>query len=226
LSLLIILFVICLDNLVLLLFFFTLIVLIFQKSVNIIYINSSCRLDNSRTAAVKTSTVMVGISLGVESENKNIAITNYQSDHVSFSIIIIYIYIYYTLLYNSQHKYIIRYRFIPRRLQNLSYSLRPNIRQTKYDIYKRMKIFECIKYNIIHCGSIRCYRSYCYFIVVDAEQMYLRDVICIISFFIKPTVNMTHNHHIYNLFIHNNILIYYVVFIFAVKITETLYFLS
>lgn len=33
---------------------------------NNIYINGSCRLDNSWTAAVKTSTVMVGISLGVE----------------------------------------------------------------------------------------------------------------------------------------------------------------
>lgn len=68
--------IICLDSLILSLlfffiFFFTLIISVFQKSVKTVsylYIIRSRRLDNSRTAAVKNSTVVVGVSLGVESE--------------------------------------------------------------------------------------------------------------------------------------------------------------
>jgi len=64
------------------------------------------------------------------------------------NIINIYVYTYYTIHRAQRHD--TRNRFISRRLQNLSYSLRPTIRQTNNNnIYGWIEILECIKYNIL-----------------------------------------------------------------------------
>lgn len=117
-----------------------------MKTVSYLYIIRSRRLDNSRTAVVKNSTVVVGVSLGVESEK--IKKKHHRNElalrsRFLFGVIIIS----YIILYDSQSttRYDTRYRFILRRLQNLSYSLRPSIRQTNNNNIRTRRDFGMYK---------------------------------------------------------------------------------